>query len=160
MAQQLAAAFADGSPAAAASSRAPAAGLDPIVAADESSDPLAALLERHSAAVDPLARITMDVATTTAEERGLILRSANSFCGRDPDEPPPPSLPIALGGFELQDPGGAPGTLRFADSNQVGHWVADVRARPYARGPRSVRFRIELSSDRGESWSAPVAVDC
>ena len=120
---------------------------------------LASLIDEYKEAVDPLVRITMNVNTTTAAERSIILRSANNFCERGPNADAP-VFPIALHGFDFVDPGGNSGTLRFAGAMQVGNWIADIQARPFTMAPRSTRFQIELTSDNGRHWSASVAIDC
>lgn len=139
-------------------------GLDNSICVTETSvtpahKDLASLIDEYKAAVDPLVRITMDVNTTTAAERSIILRSANNFCERGPNADAP-VFPIALHGFDFVDPGGNSGTLRFAGAMQVGNWIADVQARPFTHAPRTTRFRIELTSDNGRHWSASVAIDC
>lgn len=120
---------------------------------------LASLIDKYKDAVDPLVRITMEVNTTTAAERSIILRSANNFCERGSNADAP-VFPIALHGFDFVDPGGNSGTLRFAGAMQVGNWIADVQARPFTHAPRSTRFQIELTSNNGRLWSAAVAIDC
>ena len=123
------------------------------------SKDLASLIDKYRTSVDPVLRITMDINTTTAAERSIILRSANNFCERGPNADAP-VFPITLHGFDFVDPGGNSGTLRFAGAMQVGNWIADVQARPFTHAPRSTRFQIELTSDNGRHWSAAVAIDC
>mmetsp|Transcript_5628 Transcript_5628/g.11904 ORF Transcript_5628/g.11904 Transcript_5628/m.11904 type:complete len:166 (-) Transcript_5628:1398-1895(-) len=123
------------------------------------SKDLASLIDNYTTAVDPLVRITMDINTTTAAERSIILRSANNFCERGPNADAP-VFPIALHGFDFVDPGGNSGTLHFAGAVQVGNWIADIQARPFTHAPRSTRFHIELTSDNGRHWSAAVAIYC
>ena len=124
------------------------------------SKDLAFLIDKYKTSVDPLVRITMDINTTTAAERSIILRSANNFCERGPNAEDAPVVPMTLHGFGFVNPGANSRTLRFAGAMQVGIWIADVQARPFTHAPRSTRFQIELTSDNGRQWSAAVAIDC
>ena len=124
---------------------------------------LSDLVEEYKTAVDPLVRLSCVVANTTPAERTDIIKSAVFFCRAGPIAPPP-AFPIPLDGVAevafVGDPAGNNTELRFSGVQQVANWIADVQSRAYGAPGRSVRLVIELTSDNGGHWSAPVRIFC